>query len=184
MKLGVHRKALVQLHIKWRIFLNIYATENSGVPLSSSIGRCFHDSGIISLLVWKTNWLLINFWMLEMVKGTSGWTILKYWSKQMPMVWRPGTIFWMLTPACFTLSLKRKYAQGVIIHILFGFRLSYKWSRFIQVYVLSLAILHRLFLSKFSILLAYYCKALNEFYSQQGSPQKGVIIQMLFSISC
>lgn len=83
----------------------------------------------------------------------------------------------MLTPACFTLSLKREYRQCVTMHILFGVRLSYSLSLFTDVHTHSLVIPRGLFLSKVSILLAkllllsiklsYYYRNLHEFSSQQ-----------------
>ncbi len=41
------------------------------------MGLSLHASGIMSLRVCRIKWLLMNFLMLEMVKVTSGCTMLK-----------------------------------------------------------------------------------------------------------
>ena len=73
------------------------------------MGLPFHASGIMSLRVCRTKWLLMNFLMLEMVKVTSGCTMLKYRSRWMLIVWSPGTIFWRFTPAWCTTSCLRRH---------------------------------------------------------------------------
>lgn len=78
------------------------------LPRSLSAGWLFHALGIISLLVFKTNWLLMNLQMLEMLKVTWGWMMEKYSS--IPNFWvrSPGTYFWIFTPACLTLSYPQR----------------------------------------------------------------------------
>lgn len=82
-------------------------------PLSSSMGISFQYSGIMSRRVCRTKWLLMNLRMLEMVKVTSGCRMQKYWSRWIPVVCSPGTIFWTVTPACLTLN----YMDGAIKHL-------------------------------------------------------------------
>lgn len=116
-----------------------------------------------------------------MVKGTSGWTILKYWSKQMPMVWRPGTIFWMLTPACFTLSLKRKHGPMLQFMSL--------WVQTKQLFITfpDLAFLEHMayFWAKF---LPGQCSAtqpwMHALHSKTKPQERNAVIEMLLSVNC
>lgn len=81
---------------------------NELLPRSLSVGWLFHASGIISLRVFKINWLLMNLQMLEMLKVTWGWTMEKYSSRPNFWVKIPGTYFWIFTPACLTLSYPQR----------------------------------------------------------------------------
>lgn len=84
-------------------------------PLSSSMGLSFQATGIISLFVRKIKWLLINLQMLQMLKVTCGFWMVKYLSSWPHLVCNSGTILWIVTPACLTCSwmdaLSRKKDQ-------------------------------------------------------------------------
>lgn len=78
------------------------------LPRSLSVVWLCHATGIISLRVFRTNWLLINLRMLKMLKVTWGWMMEKYSSSWIFWVWSPGTYFWMFTLACFTCSYPQR----------------------------------------------------------------------------
>lgn len=68
------------------------------------MGLSLQATGILSLCVRKTKWLLMNLRMLQMLKVTCGCWMVKYWSSWLHLVCNPGTILWTVTPACLTWS--------------------------------------------------------------------------------